>query len=148
MVAETVHDQAGQQIALAVAQAVPGLVVEALAQAQGALQTLAQQVRVQGQVGLAAVETGADERMRVDEDAAQHGPARVAQGGVLAGLKVGQGTFGAVYLVAENPQVAGTDAAVFPFFQPKCLHGNSRWAKKFGSAGRRHPVRCRTDDYG
>ena len=107
MIAETIDDKTGQHVALAVTEAVIGSVEAALAQRQRCFQPLAQQRAVQRLPGLATVNAGADQGVRIDKGATQRLPAGIAYQRFLARSKSVQRTLADVYFVAEDPEMTG-----------------------------------------
>ena len=126
--AVAVDDQTGQEITLAVAEPVPGFRKEPLAQNQGTAQALMQQGLVQRRVGPVRMQARADQRGRVQADAAQRRAARVAERGFLAGRKVRERAFLRIHFIAEHPEMPGADAAVLILFEPEFTHA-SMWLR-------------------
>ena len=123
-VAETVDDQARQQVGIAVDQAVERLVEQTLAQRQGDVQAVHQQRLVQWQLDVARQQAGADQVVRAHGDDAQ----RLATGGfqdrLIAGLEAVQRGGGYVDLVTVDPQVAGAQATVGIGFEAQAWQGH------------------------
>ncbi|MCY1515837.1 hypothetical protein D9M68_504390 [compost metagenome] len=132
-VAEAVHHQAGEQVGIAIDQAVERLVEEALAQAQGDVDAVHQQGLVQAVLDVAGHQARADQVVRGEGDHAQ----RLAAGGFKDGLvtrleKVQRGG-DHVHFVAVDPQVAGAQASIGIGFEAQAGQGHvSLSGKKAG----------------
>ena len=122
-VAEAVHHQAGQQVALAEHEAVIRRVEEVLAQGQGRGQARTQQFGVQRAGGVLAVYAPGDERARIHVGAAQRPALGRLHAHAVPRRKGGERAFGHVHLVAEDPQVTGQKAAVLVLAQGQ--HGQA-----------------------
>jgi hypothetical protein len=112
MVTEAVDHQAGEQVGVAIDQAVEGLVEQALAQAQGHVQAVHQQRLVEYVLDVARQQAGADQVVRAHRHDAQRLAAGCFEDGLVTGLEAIQRGGGHVDLVAVDPQVAGAQASI------------------------------------
>jgi hypothetical protein len=131
-IAVTVEHQARQAIRLAEHEAVAGLGVQALAQREGRAQPPGKPCTAHRPVGVARQQTRSDERRGIDVGDAE----RLATVGddprLLPGLEGREGRGGGVDLVAEDPQVAGAQTALFAAPQAQL-----RQTRTAGGRGRR-----------
>ena len=123
MVAVAVGHKAGQKIAFAVAEAVEGSLKHAFAQGQGVGETAAQKIRIKGFLRPAADHAHGNERGGVDVACAENPAAAVGHKHGFSRREGDERGTLHVDFVAEYPQMACAQTAVFAFFQENGFHG-------------------------
>ena len=114
-----VEHEARQAVRFPVGEAIVRRIIQPLAQRERHLQPVHEQRLPRREAAVATEDPRADERMGIDVGVAEEAVAVAHHAAGGAGRKVRERRSRRVHLVAEDPQVAGCDAAVLARLEPQ-----------------------------